>query len=138
MIKICVPNFFFSSFFSSFKNAVLKKKNKFLVHASKLNILLCEYFYKNNYFSEVYFLYSSRMNFLYILVFLQFFENDFLFCNLKSWYQKSKPIYINVKQLKRVVRKEKRMYILSTSEGILNCIEALHLNVGGLILFEYY
>ena len=30
------------------------------------------------------------------------------------------------------------MYILSTSEGILNCIEALQLNVGGLVLFEYY
>jgi ribosomal protein S8 len=138
MIKIRIPNFFFSSFFSSFKNAIFKKKNKFIVHASRLNILLCEYFFKNNYFSEVYFLYSYKMNFLYILVFLQFFENLFLFHNIISWYKKSRPIFFNVKQLKRIIRKEKRMYILSTSEGILNCVEALQLNIGGLVLFEYY
>ena len=84
MIKLRIPNFFFGSFFSSFKNAILKKKNKFIVHASTLNILLCEYFYKNNYFSEVYFLYSYKMNFFFILVFLEYFENSFLLKNIIS------------------------------------------------------
>ena len=84
MIKLRIPNFFFGSFFLMFKNVILKKKNKFIVHASTLNILLCEYFYKNNYFSEVYFLYSYKMNFFFILVFLEYFENSFLLKNIIS------------------------------------------------------
>ena len=125
---------------SSFKNALLKNKAKFFVHYSKLNALICEYFYKNHFFSDVFYFYTntSRCICSYILVCIESFEGNLVLNNVIPFYRPSRPIYLRVEQLKRKLFFEKSLFLLSTSEGILNSVEAIHLGVGGLILFEYY
>ena len=99
---------------------------------------MCEYFYKNHFFSEVYYIFSSTFSCCYLFVRIESYEGNLVLKNIKSFYQRSRPIFFNVNQITRKLFKEKSVFLLSTSEGILNSIEALHLGIGGLVLFEYY
>jgi ribosomal protein S8 len=138
MVKLRYPLFSFGSFLSTFKNALLKKKVNFFVHYSKLNALICEYFFKNHFFSEVFYLYTNKNDCCFILVTMESFEGELILKNINILYKPSRPLYMNAKKLKRMLNRQKAVFLLSTSEGILNSVEALQIGVGGIILFEYY
>lgn len=138
MVKISHPSFFFGSFASSFKNAVLKNSNKFLTHYSKLNSQICEYLLKNFFFSEVYYLFSCSLNSTFIFVVINNCEGSLVFNYIRFFYKKSNVTSFDLYQLKRKVKREKSSYLLSTSEGILSSTEAIYIGIGGIVLFEYF
>jgi ribosomal protein S8 len=136
MVNKKQPNCYYSAFFSSFKNCLLKKKNNFISYYSKFNYLICTYLYKRNFFSELHILNINNTKYLYIT--LDVNEGEYLFLNLNNKYRRSRPIYMNVKKLKKLNSFYKMNFLISTSKGILNTKEAITLNVGGVLIFEYY
>nr|YP_010049287.1 40S ribosomal protein S8 [Pleurostomum flabellatum]QPL15622.1 40S ribosomal protein S8 [Pleurostomum flabellatum] len=138
MVKIQIPKSYFSSLISSIKNCIAKGKNKFVSHYSRFNSMICEYMLKNFFFSEVYYLVSLKNKIYFIFVVIGNFDGNLLLNDIKNFYKPSKPIYLKVFQIKKFFKKSKSVFLLSTSEGIVNSLEALDLRVGGLLLFEYY
>ena len=139
MVKIRRPFYFFSSFLSGFKNALLKRSSTFLVHYSRFNSLVCEYFFKNHFFSDVFYLFSSEnKNFLFIFIVIETFEGFPVLSNVRSVSGRSRYVYMNVYTLKRKLIKDRVVFLLSTSEGIINSLEATFIGIGGVVLFEYY
>lgn len=134
MIKFKQPNFLYGSFFSSLKNCVLKKKNKFLCYGSGLNRLLCEYLQKQGFFLTVFY-FSSRKK-----------SQSFIYCtlssactlkSLKSYFNPSRKLTIKLKKSTRVISLDRKNQLLSTSHGILHMSSAIERRQGGIILFEY-
>lgn len=137
MVRLSFPHFFFSSFASSLKNAVLKNNTSFIVHYSNINYLICEYFFLNNFFSEIYYLcFNDEVVFIFIV--MNTFEGGLIFYNITFFYNKSFNLVLKCDDVKNRLFKYKSMFLLSTSKGILNSFEAINLGVGGVVLFGYY
>lgn len=73
-----------------------------------------------------------------IFVFLNYKEDKLAFKNILNMYKPSRKLYINLKNLKYINKKHNWLFILSTSKGILNSLEAINLNVGGLIIAKIW
>jgi ribosomal protein S8 len=93
---------------------------------------------KNFFFSEVYYLVSQKLSNKLIFVIIADYEGGLVINRLNFFYKQSSLNYVGISDLKRYTYRDKSVYLLSTSEGILNSIEAMYIGVGGVLLFEYY
>jgi ribosomal protein S8 len=126
----------FSSFASSLKNALSQCRPAFACHYTKFNSLICEYFYRCNFFSELYYLRFKSKTFIFVRI--DTIENQLILSNIKILFKPSTYLFFQVSDLKRLLKKERRVLLLSTSEGVMNSVEAVHLGIGGIALLEYY
>lgn len=141
MLKIKTPNFLFGSFYSSLKNAILKKNSTFTTYISKLILTVSLYLLKKRYFTNVE-LFQLDSNIkkrgfvLYITI--NYGEDLNIFNNISLLYSKKRYISYSYKQLK-YLRKIKRFnLILLTSSGVLSMSEALMHKIGGIPLIELF
>lgn len=119
-----------SNLFSTIKNGFLSKKTKIIQQNSKqsinvLNILVNEGFIKS------YKINSKNQ----IEVYLKYKNNKSVINEIKRVSRPGKRFYIKNKDL---YIKKQGFYIISTSLGILNDLEAKKLNVGGELICKIF
>lgn len=140
MICLKTPNFLFGSFYSSLKNAILKKTSIFTTYLCKLTMLVSYFFLKKRYFSnvELYQLLINKKNRTFLYITINYNEDENAFFDVCLLYSKTYTKYISLVQLKRLSKVERTIYILSTSRGIFNTSEAIIYNIGGIPLLEIF
>jgi len=141
MLKVKTPNFIFGSFYTSLKNALLKKKNTFLSYISKLTISVCLFLLKKRYFVnvELFQLDSSMKKKGYLLfVTINYNEDSSSFNNISLLYKKGRTRSYTFSKLQNL-RKTKRLnLLLLTSMGVLSMSEAIMYKIGGIPLLELF
>ena len=140
MIKLKIPKFIYSSFFSSFKNAVLKKKLQFSCYCNKLVYSICTYLTLKNYFhyTFVHYLIKNQKYGSILTIVINYNKDLSSITKLQNLYKKSRNISFTFKSLQKIWMKQKRLILLSTSRGILDIKDALIYKIGGLALMEFY
>jgi ribosomal protein S8 len=140
MINIKTPNFLFGSFYSSLKNAILKKVSVFTTYVCKLTILVCYFFLKKRYFSnvELFQLLVGKKNRSFLYITINYYEDASSFFDVCLLYSKTYTKYISLKKLMKISKVERTIYVLSTSRGIYNTSEAIMYKTGGIPLLEFF
>jgi ribosomal protein S8 len=141
MLKIKSPNFIFGAFFCSLKNAILKRQSSFTTYISKFTLLVTYFFLKKRYFSnaEIYQIDPSMKKKGYVIyIVINYSEEESSFNNVFLLYSRKNMKSISVKRLQSLTRIERVIYVLSTSQGILNTSESIIKNVGGIALLEIF
>ncbi|YP_007890048.1 ribosomal protein S8 (mitochondrion) [Naegleria fowleri] len=136
MLKLKFPIYFFGTFYSSLKNAIIKKNSTFTVYFSSFNLLLSYFLFKKRYFSNI--MIFNLLNRSFIHITLNYHEECSSIVNILSFYSKKNIKTVTVSKLRDLSRLERSSFILSTSRGIFNTSDAIINNVGGVILFEIY
>lgn len=140
MICLKTPNFLFGSFYSSLKNAILKKISIFSTYLCKLTMLVSFFFLKKRYFSnvELFQLFVNKKNRSFLYITINYSEDESAFSDICLLYSKTYTKYISLTQLQRLSKVERTIYVLSTSRGIFNTSEALIYKTGGIPLLEVF
>ena len=100
----------------------------------KKNIILIKILKKHNYISDYKFLENNI-----IIIYLYYKNNRKIWNNLKVYYRSSRYLYLNSYYIKRFYKNEyKKLLFISTSNGIINHIEAFKRNIGGKLYFVLY
>lgn len=141
MLKIKTPNFIFGSFYSSLKNALLKKKNTFVSYICNLTTIVCFFLLKKRYFVNVELFQLDeclkKKGHLYFIT-INYNEDINSFNNISLLYNKGRTRSYTYSQLINI-RKTRRIHlILLTSLGILNMSEAIMYKIGGIPLLELF
>lgn len=141
MIKIKSPNFLFGSFYSSLKNAILKKNSSFTSYICKLTLLVSYFFFKKHYFTSVELCQlnlenNKKRQFLYITI--NYDEDSSSISMISLLYSKAYTKFFTFNQLLLISKIERSLFVISTSFGILSTAEAIMYKVGGIPLLEIY
>src|SRR5690242_2012415 len=113
--------------FSRLRNAYAAKQMKILVRASKYNLVVLDFLYKEGYIRG----YSCFDN-QHIWVFLKYIKNEPVFRELKQISTPGNRVYFNLRQLSRLVNNRKWLssrYIISTSFGLKTLSQCLILRL---------
>lgn len=141
MIKIKSPNFLFGSFYSSLKNALLKKSLCFTSYMCKLTMLVTYYLLKKHYFSNVELYQLNLVNnkkAVFLFITINYDEDSSAFNTVSLLYSKTYTKYYTYKQLLLLSKIERSLFIVSTSVGILNTSESIMYKIGGIPLIELF
>jgi ribosomal protein S8 len=141
MLKIKTPNFVFGSFYSSLKNALLKKKNTFVSYICNLTTIVCLFLLKKRYFINVELFqldeHLKKKGHLFFIT-INYSEDINAFNNISLLYKKGRTQSYTYSQL-LYLRKTRRInLILLTSFGVLNMSEAIMYKIGGVPLLELF
>lgn len=126
------------SFVSSLNNAVKKKSLYVIFNYNIININLCKLFFNQKYILS----YKKSINFktgkLYLIAYLNFFDNKCVLTNVKCISTPSWPVYLSYSKLHNKKIKTNHFFIISTSRGIIDISDAMKYKIGGLVLLHAY
>lgn len=74
----------------------------------------------------------------YVIGYINYLNNKPVFNNIVNFYKTSNKKFIKIKDLKKINKKYGWMFLLSTNKGILNSVDAITLNIGGLIIAQMW
>lgn len=107
-----------------FKTILNTKEHNIIKIFIKLNIVK---FIKKNIFTK------KKLNNEYY-IYLNYLKNKPVFYNIQNMYRPSFPKYINLKQIKKLNKKNNKLFYISTNRGLLSNIECEKFKCGGLII----
>lgn len=114
------------------KTSINNKKKGFIIIKNKKNLELIRQFLKIGVISYV--ITKNK----YLIGFINYKNNKPVFRNIVNIFKPSRKKYISLNNLKKTLSKHNWILILSTNKGILNSLDAVNLNVGGLIIAQIW
>jgi ribosomal protein S8 len=109
---------------------IKEKKKNIDIPYTPFSISIIKLLYKEGYIFNYIILYNI------ITIELNIYENKLIINSFKLYKRTNPRIYLNNKQLKKMIFKKNKRLLLSTSKGILSNDKALKYGIGGLILSE--
>jgi ribosomal protein S8 len=121
---------------NSLKAAGINNCSSIIVKKNKTSLFIITLLYNEGYLNGFYLKNASQ-----ILVFLKYYNGNFLLKNLYVYNEKLKPVYIKYKQLLQLYHgpyENKYFLLLSTSYGLMTFEEifANNYQIGGELLFS--
>ncbi len=120
------------NFTAILNQAIKHKKTICYVPLTRINIELLRILNSHG------FIYSYNINneSLKISVILNLIGDQFSMKEIKLVSKPSRKVYLSLKKLKKLMVKEGRFYIISTSSGIISSESAFKLNISGEVWIE--
>jgi ribosomal protein S8 len=109
---------------------IKEKKKNIDIPYTPFSISIIKLLYKEGY------IFNYIISYNIITIELNIYENKLIINNFKLYKRTNPRIYLNNKQLKKMIFKKNKRLLLSTSKGILSNDKALKYGIGGLILSE--
>jgi ribosomal protein S8 len=109
---------------------IKEKKKNIDIPYTPFSISIIKLLYKEGYIFNYVIFYNI------ISIELNIYENKLIINSFKLYKRTNPRIYLNNKQLKKMIFKKNKRLLLSTSKGILSNDKALKYGIGGLILSE--
>lgn len=114
------------------KLSIIKNKKGFIIINNSKNINILKVFLKLNIIKFI----KIKNN--YIIVYINYVNNKPVFNNISNIFKSSNKNFITLKEIIKINQKHNWILIISTNKGIINSIDAIKLNVGGLILAKIW
>lgn len=69
-------------------------------------------------------------------IYFNYINNELIFKNIKNIYKPSKPLFINLKQILKINKKNNFIFYISTNKGLINNFEAEKYKTGGILILK--
>ena len=69
-------------------------------------------------------------------IYFQYINNEPIFKSIQNMYKPSKLLFINLKQIIKINKKNNYIFFLSTNKGVINNFEAEKYKIGGTLILK--